>query len=773
MDINRKDILKAIGEQPDRLGKREISKIIDASAEQRRELRMILRDMEQRGEIVKSDRRTYRLSGDVPEVTILHIDRIDDDGDMIGSPAAVKGNGKTPEFIVYEKTRGKEGAKLGVGGRALCRIDFNASPPRAEVIRVIGRAPQRQLGVIVQSGRGMRIKAVSKRERHEFVLATEDPKLKPKDLVLFETLPSGRKTSRSELKPARIVEVVGTIDDPKAASLISLHEHNIPLGFPEEAEEEAAAATIPKVGGARKDLRHLPLLTIDPEDAKDFDDAICAMPNENGKGFTAWVAIADVAAYVTPGSALDATAFKKGNSVYLPDRVEPMLPHALSSDMCSLRPNEDRACMAVRLSFANDGSLSGYKFERGLMRSRARLTYAQAQEVFEGREHEAAAEVVPELQALYAAYKALRASRERRGPLEIDMPERRVRIGDNGEVTAIEVRERFDAHKLVEEFMIQANVAAAKALTAEKADLVFRVHDEPSREKLQSLSDFLPVVKMKWALGEKATPTRFNKLLRAAKDRDLSEIVGMAVLRSQSQAIYSPDNGGHFGLTLSHYAHFTSPIRRYADLIVHRALIRAFNLGDDGLTDQEISRLQEISEHISTTERTAMAAERDATDRYIAAHLADRVGAKFGARITGVTGIGLFVALDDTGADGLVPIRNLGNEYFRFDDRARALIGERTGGTYNFGQRVVVELVEATPISGGMIFDMVTEPTPGKPGRGKRGGQRRRGEAKKGGGSKSPAGQSQPRKKTKKKTVPKHKRKQADAKKRSAGQERP
>ncbi len=758
MKINRKDIIKAIAAQPDRLDKNAIGKIIGVSAADKRELRMALRDMEQRGEIVKSDRRLYRLAGEIPEVTVLHIGRIDDDGDMIGSPEGYKGDGETPEFIVVERKRGREGMSLGVGGRALCRIDFDSSPPRAEVIRVIGRAPERQLGVIVKTGRGLRIKPVSKKERNEYVLSTEDDKLKANDLVLFETMPSARKKHRDALKPARVIEVVGDINDPKAASLISLHEHSIPLGFPEEAEAEAKAARVPQVGGKREDLRHLPLLTIDPVDAKDFDDAICAMPNANGKGFTAWVAIADVAAYVKPGSALDDTAKRKGNSVYLPDRVEPMLPHALSSDMCSLRPNEDRACMAVKMSFANDGSLSGFKFHRGLMRSRARLTYAQAQEVFEGREHEAANDVIPELHALYAAYKALRAARARRGPLEIDMPERRVRIGDNGEVTAIEVRERFDAHKLVEEFMIQANVAAAKALTAEKAELVFRIHDEPSREKLQSLSDFLPAIKMKWAIGEKATPARFNKLLKAAVDRDLSEIVGMAVLRSQSKAIYSPKNGGHFGLTLTHYAHFTSPIRRYADLIVHRALIRAFNLGDDGLTDKEIAQLQETAEHISSTERQAMAAERDATDRYIAAHLSDRLGAKFGARITGVAGIGLFVTLDETGADGLVPVRNLGDEYFRFDDRARALIGERTGGTYNFGARVIVELVEATPISGGMIFDMVSDPTPGEPGgRGKRGHQRRGSK-----GRQSPAGQSKPKKK--KKTLPKHKRKKAAAK---------
>ena len=454
-------------------------------------------------------------------------------------------------------------------------------------------------------------------------------------------------------------------------------------------------------------------MTIDPVDAKDFDDAITATPTKNG-GWDVWVAIADVAAFVTPNSPLDRTARDKGNSVYLPDRVEPMLPHELSSDLCSLRPDEDRACMAVNMFFDKNGIKRSHKFHRGIMRSKARLTYAQAQEAFTGNPGKTAEPVVDILKDVFSAYKALRKSRQERQPLAIELPERRVHVNDKGEVTEITIRDRFDAHKLVEEFMVQANVAAAEALGAKGVTTIVRVHEPPSREKLQGLSDFLPALGLKWSLGERASTKRLNTLLKKAEEKGLSETVGMSVLRSQSQAIYDPDPKGHFGLNLTHYAHFTSPIRRYADLVVHRALIDTFNLGEDGTSTSEASRLKEISEHISNTERRAMKAERDSKDRYIAAFLEKQVGAQFDARITGVTKFGLFITLDETGADGLIPSRSLGREYFVFDEKRKALIGADSGGTYRFGRQIKVKLVEATPITGGLIFEIKTKPEPGK-----------------------------------------------------------
>ncbi len=711
MTINKDAILKAVTAQPDKLSKREIAKVLGLRGDQRRDLRIALSELVDAGKIEKSDRRTYRVAGSMPGVTILYIERIDNEGDMIGVPAKWDSPNKPPEFIVVEQTAqgSKSGGKaaLGVGGKALCKL--NQKNGTAQVITVLGRSERRQLGVVIAGGRGFQIQPVSKRSRDNYVPQRGGITIKDQDLVLFE--PAGQKR-RAGFKEARVIETVGNVDDPKAASLISLYEHNIPVGFKQDVIDQAESATMPEIGGARQDLRHLPLLTIDPDDAKDFDDAIFAERTE--KGWTVWVAIADVAAFVTPGSPLDKAAFDKGNSVYLPDRVEPMLPHALSSDLCSLRPDVDRACMAVRMKFDNSGRKIGHKFFRGVMRSAARLTYEQAQAAFEGRPGDIPQDCIGTLADLYAFYQILSKARAARAPLEIDMPERRVRVGDDGRVKSIQVKQRFDAHKLVEEFMIQANVAAAQALDDKGIDHMYRVHDAPSQEKLLGLSDFLPVMGLKWTAGEKATTDRFNRLLAKAREKELQEVVGMAVLRTQSQAIYSPKNGGHFGLNLTQYAHFTSPIRRYSDLIVHRALISAYELGDDGQTRHEASRLQEIGEHISDTERRAMAAERDSKDRYIAAYLSDRVGAKFPARINGVTSFGLFVTLDETGADGLVPVRHLGDEYFVFDEKSRSLIGRETGGTYNFGRAVIVQLVEATPVSGGLTFEMVSKPEPGK-----------------------------------------------------------
>jgi len=420
------------------------------------------------------------------------------------------------------------------------------------------------------------------------------------------------------MRLAEITEIIGSAKGGKSASLISLHENEIRVAFPDKVIKEAKSLKLPKIEGAREDLRELPLITIDPVDAKDFDDAVFAHAdkNENNKGgWVVWVAIADVAGFVTPGSELDLEARERGNSVYLPDVVVPMLPHELSSDLCSLRPNEDRACMAVRMVFDKTGVKLRHKFHRGVMRSHARLTYRQAQDASEGRAGEAAEPVLDIIVDIYAAYAVLKKGRENRAPLAIELPERRVHIDADGKVSGITLRDRFDAHKLIEEFMVQANVCAAESLLAKKTPAIMRFHDVPSGEKLKGLADFLPALELKFSMGERTTTSRLNRLLAQAEAKDLTETVGMAVLRSQAQAVYSADKAGHFGLNLADYTHFTSPIRRYADLVVHRALIDTFNLGDDGMDKESAARLQEIAEHISATERKAMVAERDAKDR--------------------------------------------------------------------------------------------------------------------------------------------------------------
>lgn len=729
MKINRETLIETVksGANPTKFGmtKREIARVLGVTGDARRDLRLALGELMADGTFVRDDRKAYRMSDALPNVMVLDIDHIDDQGDVIAVPAkwdeANKGeNSDKPQIIIKQKpgrkNRGHRNANpISVGDRALCRLKTTENGIIATVIKKLGDGPSSEVGFVVKGGRGLRIRPAKKGSRYDYIPergAQGNIKISDLDIVEFELSGSRNKGERI----ARVLKIIGNAKHGKAASLISLLEHNIPTGFSDKELSDANALTLPQVDEHRKDLRDLPLLTIDPVDAKDFDDAIFAKPDDSAKnrgGHIVWVAIADVSAFVTPGSALDKGAFKRGNSVYLPDRVEPMLPEEISADLCSLRPHEDRACLVVKMRFDRNGDKISHTFMRGLMRSHARLTYAQAQEAFDGAPGPIAEPVSDILKDIYTAYEAVRAARSRRAPLEIEMPERKVVLDAKGRVTGIEVKDRFDAHKLVEEFMIQANVCAAQALERANTPLIYRVHEPPEMERVQGLSDFLPALDLKWSMGQRPTPKRFNRLIEQARGRDLVETVSMSILRTQMKAYYSPQNKGHFGLSLTHYAHFTSPIRRYADLVVHRALVKAFNLGDGGTSAEELTRLKEISEHISTTERSAMAAERDAKDRYIAAFLADKIGATFKGRITGVTNAGLFIGLDETGADGFVPARTIGFERFIFDEKSKSLIGADTGGTYHFGRRVEVKLAEAKPLQGGLLFEILTKPEKG------------------------------------------------------------
>ncbi|WP_298913874.1 ribonuclease R [uncultured Algimonas sp.] len=731
MTLSRDSILDAVRERPDHYDRKRLARRLGVKGDDRRTLRQTLRELVDDGALVYTPEKTYRIADALPGVMVVNVVHIDEDGDMWADPERELKGGVQRSILIRDTVDGKRGGKrddggaLGIGHRALVRIkEREDGTAVGMVMKRLGAGAQTHMGVLHKTDKGWRIQPVSKKARHDYGVDHVPDTLEDGAIVMFR---STRK-NRGQLRLAEVRETIGNIKEARSASLISLHENDIPLGFPPAAIEQAEQATMPKVGEiGHEDLRHLPLLTIDPVDAKDFDDAILAEPDDDPKnpgGWSVWVAIADVAAFVTPGSPLDKAAWEKGNSVYLPDRVEPMLPHELSSDLCSLRPDEDRASMLVRMTFDSGGNKQSHKFHRGIIRSRARLTYRQAQDAFEGQNGPESQDVLGELSNLYSCYKALRNARAQREPLEIELPERRVKVDEAGDVVDISVRDRFDAHKLVEEFMVQANVAAAEALAMPKSGkavrTLMRFHDNPERQRVSDLSEFLPALDLKFSAGERITPARFNKLLRQAEDKDLTETVGMAVLRTQAQAIYSAERMGHFGLNLTHYAHFTSPIRRYSDLVVHRALIKQFKLGEGGTTREEESRLSETAEHISTTERRAMVAERDAVDRYIAAYLQDRVGATFKARITGVTKFGLFVTLAETGADGLIPISSLGREYFALDERTKSVIGTESGATFKFGREVEVKLKEATPVTGGLIFDMVSKGEPGKPPKGGR-----------------------------------------------------
>jgi len=579
-------------------------------------------------------------------------------------------------------------------------------------MKILDRRRDAVLGVLSAAHDGtLRIEPV---ERGQAELVVEPESLSgaiPGDLVEVEQVSAGRYG----LPRARVITVIGSMTSEKAVSMIAIHAHEIPHIFPQQVLSEAESA-VPASMSGREDFRSVPLVTIDPADARDHDDAVFAEPDpdeNNPGGVIVTVAIADVAAYVRPGSALDREALKRGNSVYFPDRVVPMLPERISNDLCSLRAKADRPAIAVRMTFAADGRKLRHRFHRIMMRSVARLAYPQAQAAVDGRTDETTGPIEESvLKPLWSAYHVLRRGREARQPLELDLPERKILLKPDGTVDRVIVPERLDSHKLIEEFMIQANVAAAETLEARRQKLVYRVHDAPSLAKQESLREFLATLGISLARGAQMKPAQFNTILDRVRGSDEEVLVNEVVLRSQSQAIYSPENLGHFGLNLRRYAHFTSPIRRYSDLIVHRALIAALGLGEGGLTGGEEERLEEIAALISASERRAMAAERDTVDRLVAAHLASHVDRTFEARISGVTKSGLFVQLPQYGADGFIPVSTLGDDYYLFDEAARALFGERTGHGFQLADRVEVRLVEVAPLAGAMRFEMLSEPKP-------------------------------------------------------------
>ena len=732
--------------------KADIARAFGLKGVERRALREMLKELEAEGQLGKRGRKGFAEAGAMPPVGVADVVERDADGDLF--VRLTKGGEDAPLALLLPGEN-ERGAAPGLGDRLLAKFEKEGDQWTARMIKKLGQSAHRLLGVVRKGGRETRIEPVDRKVKDFLVLSKlEAEPLRDGDLVLAALEKSER---RHGPKQGKVLEIVGREDDPRAASLLAIHAHGVPTGFPDAVDDEAQAAEAPTLRG-REDLRAIPFITIDPMDARDHDDAVFAEKDDDPKnegGWIVWVAIADVAAYVRPGSALDRTARDKGNSTYFPDRVEPMLPEHLSAGLCSLKQGENRACLAVRMVFSKDGRKLSHRFVRGLMRSHAKLAYEQAQDAIDGKAEGETADLTgplmePILYPLWNAYAAMLKGRERRSPLAIESSERRILFDKDGEVSGIQARVSIPAHRLIEEMMVQANVCAAETLEQKKTPLIYRVHDTPSQEKIFNLADFLQTISKPWTKGEAPTTKRFNRLLDETRDSGHAEIVNEVVLRSQMQAIYSPENIGHFGLNLDRYAHFTSPIRRYADLIVHRALIRALKLGDDGLTDSEATELPAIAEHITATERRSMAAEREATDRYVAAFLEEHVGATFAGRISGVTRFGLFVRLAETGADGIVPISQLGDEYFVHDDRAHALVGDRSGKRWRLGREVEVKLVEATPITGGLVFEMVSEPEPRDPnapaprlgvrGRGGGGDDRPKRGSKRPGGPKPPSG---------------------------------
>ena len=704
----KKDILAWISAHPTLTAKRDIAKAFHIKGAARIDLKRLLKELEEEGHLPKR-KNAYRDSDKLPPVGVLRVDSLTADGDVLAKPLEWQGEGVEPVVLFIPR---KSDPALGVGERILAKLSAvtgEAHHYEARLIRRIGSNPQRILGVFRKGSEGGRVLPIDKGSDREWQVesgATGGAK----DGELVEAEQAGPK-GRMGLPRARIVERLGDPSAPKAVSLIAIHQHGIPNSF---SDVVIAAADAMKPAGlkGRTDLRDMPLITIDPSDARDHDDACFAHADDapdNVGGHIVWVAIADVAHYVTAGSALDKEARLRGNSSYFPDRVVPMLPDRLSGDLCSLHEGVPRACLAVRMQLDAEGTKISHRFELGLMRSAASLTYQEVQAAVDGTPNDKCAPLLEAVIApLYAAYGALVTARDQRQPLNLDLPERKVILGEDGVVQSVNFSERLDAHRLIEEFMVLANVAAAETLIAKKQPLLFRVHEEPSVEKMESLRATAQSAGFNMAKGQVLKTAHLNRLLDQAAGTDEAELINISTLRSMTQAYYSPVNFGHFGLALGCYAHFTSPIRRYADLVVHRALISAHGWGADGLSPEQIDLLEQTGQQISTTERRSMMAERDTTDRYLAAYLSERMGSEFSGRISGIARFGVFVRLDDSGADGLIPIRSLGREFFHFDAETTTLTGSDTGLIIGIGQPVTVRLVEAAPVTGGIGLELLT-----------------------------------------------------------------
>ena len=712
------ELLAFIAESPVPVTKKEIARAFHIRGDGRVRLKAMLKELRDEEALDPKQRKRLAPRDALPEVVVAEIAEIDPDGELIARPTVWQRDTPAPR-IYMAPIRGRQRA-LAPGDRVLARVArLEDGTYEGRPIRAIGRGPRQVLGVYVRGERGGRIQPTERRARNELMVADADTGgAKPGELVFAEVK---AQAPRLGLQQARIVERLGDVDSPRAFSLIAIHEHGLPTAFPEAALRDAAAAgpvkTVKTKGSPpRTDLRKLPLVTIDGADARDFDDAVWAeadTADDNPGGWHLIVAIADVAHYVRAGSVLDKAAYQRGNSAYFPDRVVPMLPEELSNGWCSLKPDEVRPCLAAHLWIDAQGRLRRHRFERGLMRSAARLTYEQVQAAMDGEPDAATAPLLDGvIRPLYGAFRALAAARQARGTLDLDIPERRVRLDDGGNVAAIEPRPRLDSHRLIEEFMITANVAAAETLEGRGQPCMYRIHDAPDPQKLEALRDVLTPLGLKLPRGQTIRPRMFAQILDTVSGAETAAMVSELVLRAQSQAAYAPRNIGHFGLALRRYAHFTSPIRRYADLLVHRALIAGLGLGPDGLDPEADALFEEYGAHISMTERRAQAAERDTMDRFTAAYLQDRVGAVFAGRVNGVTRFGLFVTLEDSGADGLVPISSLPDDYYDHDARSHSLVGRRWGRVYRLGARVRTRLAEANPISGGLILTLLDEDEP-------------------------------------------------------------
>ncbi|MFD1788009.1 ribonuclease R [Sphingomonas floccifaciens] len=692
---SRQQILNFIATSDTPAGKREIARAFALHGQDKIALKALLKDMADEGLIDSAPGRAFHKMGGLPKVTVLRIVDVDDGGNVWAQPERWEAEGvPEPRLRVRERKRGA----LAIGARILARTEEAGNGWIALPMKLLPAGADTIMGVLREEGGKLFLMGLDKKDRRDWLVSDADG-AEAGELVVAE------RTGRPPRITARVVERLGEAFAPRSFSMIAIAKHGIPHVFSDELLDEATRVAARPLGDDREDLRHLPIVAIDPVDARDHDDAVWASPRDDG-GWDAIVAIADVSFYVRPGSLLDKEARRRGNSVYFPDRVVPMLPEILSADVCSLKACVDRAAMACHLRISAKGKIEDWRFSRAVVRLRANIAYEDAQAIIDGRGGDSAADLLGILQPLWSCWHALNAARTEREPLDLDLPERRIVLDEQGRILSVAPRERLDAHKLIEDYMIAANVAAAKALEAKKQPVMYRVHEPPAREKLVALKEYLKTLGVEFALGQVIRPATFNRLLEKIGDSDFRPQAMEQVLRTQTQAYYGPQNAGHFGLALGSYAHFTSPIRRYSDVMVHRALVAGYGLGEGGLTPDEAVNFERIGEGISQLERRAMEAERETADRYVAAYLSEHVGELLPVRITGVQSFGFFATVEGVGGDGLVPARDLGSEYFRYDEAAQRLVGEHSGTEFAIGQRLELRLAEANPANGALRFEL-------------------------------------------------------------------
>jgi ribonuclease R len=701
---SREFILQQLREHARPLGRRDLAELFGLTGDDEHEgLRRRLRAMERDGQVVRNRRNGYVIVDN--EELVRGRVRAMAEGWGVLKP-------DTPSGDIYLSPR--EMRNLLHGDRAVVRIvGVNQDGrPEGKLVDVLERANRTVAGrYYEESGVGFLVPD-SKRIQHDVIIPAEHRgEAQHGQLVVAEIV---SQPSHRRQPIGRIVEVLGDHIEAGSEIEVAARVHGIPVEWPQAvlAEADAFGSEVAEAAvETRVDLRDTPLVTIDGADARDFDDAVYCEPT--AKGWKLLVAIADVGHYVEPGSALDREAEGRGNSVYFPRSVVPMLPEVLSNGLCSLNPQVDRLCMVCEMQISSEGKLRRSRFFEAVMRSHARLTYDEVAAIHERRDKEARQRhrgLLRHIEHLFQVYRALRKDRDRRGAVDFESTESVIEFDDQGRVREIRPVERNEAHKLIEECMVKANVAAARFLRRHRIPALYRVHEPPAAERLDNLRQFLAQTGLRLDGGDKPGPADFARLMERVRKRPDRHLIQTVMLRSMMAAEYRPDNAGHFGLALEAYTHFTSPIRRYPDLVVHRAIRHLLRGGKPEDFIYRHDQLVTVGEHCSMTDRRAEEASRDAVMTLKCRYMADRIGEEFTGVISGVTGFGLFVELDGVYVDGLIHITNLENDYFHFDPIGHRLVGERTGKEYRLTDRIRVRVARADVDERKLDFQPVAHP---------------------------------------------------------------